>query len=160
MGIDDNEFLAVFRHRYEIAAGQIGARRRTIEALPCISLHKSWLSGLVHGVVSVPVMFRQRFVRPRQKYDVSSQWATTLWAAATYLPDVRSFPPDGGAPALARDMLGQLTARGDGGIDHGELCRSTRNSRQSRTHRARTPHIGQPTAATRERWKINRTGDL
>jgi len=35
---------------YEIAAGQIGARRRTIEALPCISLNKSWLSGLVHGV--------------------------------------------------------------------------------------------------------------
>jgi hypothetical protein len=57
MGIDDNEFLTVFRHRYEIAAGQIGARRRTIEALPCISFNKRWLSGLVHGVGLIPVTF-------------------------------------------------------------------------------------------------------
>ena len=58
MGVDDDEFLAVFRHRYEIAAGQIGAGRGTIEALPCISPNKRWLSGLVHGVVLIPVTFR------------------------------------------------------------------------------------------------------
>ena len=58
VSVDDDEFLAVFRHRYEIAAGQIGAGRRTVEALPCISFDKRWLSGLVHGVVLIPVTSR------------------------------------------------------------------------------------------------------
>jgi len=71
-----------------------------------------------------------------------------------------SFPPDRGAAALAGDMLGQLTLRRDGGIDHGELCRSTCDRRQSRTQRAQNPQIGRLTAATHERQKINRTGDL
>jgi hypothetical protein len=70
--------------------------------------------------------------------------------------DVPSFP----APALARDMLCQLTGRGDGGIDHGELCRPTPDRRRLRIHRAWKPYIGQPAAAARERQKINRTGDL
>jgi hypothetical protein len=56
-------------------------------------------------------------------------------------------------------MLGQLTARGDGGIDHGELA-DRPSILDSHAPIALDPHIGQPTAATRGRWKINRTGDL
>ena len=87
-----------------------------------------------------------------------------------YFVGSRDISPDGSLlssrlnrgrrPRPDDDMLRQLTARGDGGIDHGELCRSTCDPRQSRTHRAWNTHVGQPTAATHERRKINRTGDL
>jgi hypothetical protein len=41
-GVDHDEFLAVFHYRHEIAAGQIGAGRKTREMLPCISLEEDW----------------------------------------------------------------------------------------------------------------------
>jgi hypothetical protein len=47
-------------------------------------------------------------------------------------------------------MLGRLTAREDGGIDHGE----------PRRLRTRKTSIDLPAAATRERKKINSTGGL
>jgi hypothetical protein len=47
-------------------------------------------------------------------------------------------------------MLGQLTAREDGGIDHDEY-------RQLRTGK---PSVDAPAAATRERKKFNPTGGL
>src|SRR6266446_5495105 len=54
-GVVDDEILAVFDHAGEILQRQVGARRRTIEAFPCIPSNERWLSGLVHGVGLIPV---------------------------------------------------------------------------------------------------------
>jgi hypothetical protein len=48
-GVDGDEFLAVFCHRHEIVAGQIGGGRRAIQALLRISLNKGWRSSWSMG---------------------------------------------------------------------------------------------------------------
>jgi hypothetical protein len=78
-------------------------------------------------------------------------------AMGYYFVGSRHISPEGGdlpepdrPPRRDGDMLGQLTAREDGGIDHGE-------SRQLRT---RKTSVDLPAAAARERNKINSTGGL
>jgi hypothetical protein len=102
-----------------------------------------------------PAHISVAFFHPRQKYDVSWQWATTLWTAATYLGEAAGYLSVGliaGQPPPRREgeFVCRLTAQEDGGIDHGD----------SRQLRAGKISVDLRAAAGRERKKINSTGGL